>query len=61
MCDGVVLGYVAIAHAFGTITTRHILEIFQAVQWTTLHKIWASDVNIRKINLKFKNTFLFRQ
>ena len=29
---GVVLGYVAIARAFGTTTTRHILETFQAVQ-----------------------------
>ena len=29
---GVVLGYVAIAHAFETTTTRHILETFQAIQ-----------------------------
>ena len=28
----VVLGYVAIPHAFGTTTTRHILETFQAIQ-----------------------------
>ena len=29
---GVVLGFVVIAHAFGTTTTMHILETFQAVQ-----------------------------
>ena len=32
ICDGVVLGYVAIAHAFGATTTRHILETFQTIQ-----------------------------
>jgi len=32
ICDGVVLGYVAIAHDFRTNTTRYILETFQAVQ-----------------------------
>ena len=31
ICDGVVLGYVAIAYVFGTTTTKHILETFQAV------------------------------
>jgi hypothetical protein len=32
ICQRCGIGYVAIAHAFGTTTTRHILETFQAVQ-----------------------------